>query len=109
MTADPRALRELLEESKDLQADALRQTHDALDEFVEFNQGSGEEDLASTEMRNPANVDSANPRPRKAAQARRMARTSRPRMSPAMDCNKKSGPMVAICRYPSEPQRWKWM
>ena len=35
MTADPRALTELLEESQDLQADALRPTHDALDELVE--------------------------------------------------------------------------
>ena len=35
MTADPRALAELLEESQDLQADALRPTHEALDELVE--------------------------------------------------------------------------
>ena len=35
MTADPRALSELLEESQDLQADALRPTHEALDELVE--------------------------------------------------------------------------
>ena len=35
MTADPRALTELLEESQDLQADALRPTHEALDELVE--------------------------------------------------------------------------
>ena len=35
MTADPRALAELLEESQDLQADALRPTHAALDELVE--------------------------------------------------------------------------
>ena len=41
MTADPRALTELLEESQDLQADALRPTHDALDEFVESSHGSG--------------------------------------------------------------------
>ncbi len=47
MTADPRALRGLLEESKDLQADAMRPTHDALDELVEFNHGSREEDPAS--------------------------------------------------------------
>lgn len=35
MTADPRALAELLEESQDLQADALRPTRHALDELVE--------------------------------------------------------------------------
>ena len=40
MTADPRALTELLEESQDLQADALRPTHDALDELVEVHQSS---------------------------------------------------------------------
>jgi prepilin-type processing-associated H-X9-DG protein len=44
MTADPRALAELLEESQDLQADALRPTHDALDEVVELNQSPGEDD-----------------------------------------------------------------
>jgi hypothetical protein len=44
MTADPRALRELLEESQDLQADALRPTHDALDELVESSHGSGPDD-----------------------------------------------------------------
>ena len=41
MTADPRALSELLEESQDLQADALRPTHDALGELVESRHGSG--------------------------------------------------------------------
>ena len=35
MTGEPRALAELLEESQDLQADALRPTHEALDELVE--------------------------------------------------------------------------
>ena len=35
MTVDPRALAEMLEESQDLQADALRPTHAALDELVE--------------------------------------------------------------------------
>src|SRR5208282_3485358 len=35
MTGDSRALAELLEESQDLQADALRPTRDALDELVE--------------------------------------------------------------------------
>jgi hypothetical protein len=44
MTADPRALAELLEESQDLQADAMRPTHAALDEIVEVNQGSRDED-----------------------------------------------------------------
>jgi hypothetical protein len=45
MTADPRALAELLEESQDLQADALRPTRDALDEVVEASR-SGEADDA---------------------------------------------------------------
>jgi hypothetical protein len=47
MTPDPRALSELLEESQDLQADALRPTRDALDELVESSHGSPEEDLAA--------------------------------------------------------------
>jgi hypothetical protein len=47
MTADPRALTELLEESQDLQADALRPTHEALDELVEFSHSSGETDPVS--------------------------------------------------------------
>ena len=47
MTADPRALNELLEESQDLQADALRPTHDALDELVELNHPSCDEDQAA--------------------------------------------------------------
>ena len=47
MTADPRALSELLEESQDLQADALRPTHEALDELVEFSHSSGHEVPAS--------------------------------------------------------------
>jgi hypothetical protein len=38
MTGDPRALSELLEESQDLQADALRPTNEALDELVELHQ-----------------------------------------------------------------------
>jgi hypothetical protein len=45
MTGDPRALSELLEESQDLQADALRPTRDALDEIVETAQGSGNDDV----------------------------------------------------------------
>ena len=44
MTADPRALAELLEESQDLQADAMRPTHDALDELVEVNHSPREDD-----------------------------------------------------------------
>jgi hypothetical protein len=47
MTADPRALSELLEESEDLQADALRPTHDALDELVESNRDAEPDDPAS--------------------------------------------------------------
>jgi ferritin-like protein len=47
MTADPRALTELLEESQDLQADALRPTHEALDELVERSHTSVEEDPAA--------------------------------------------------------------
>jgi hypothetical protein len=44
MTADPRALAELLEESQDLQADAMRPTHAALHEIVEVNQSARDED-----------------------------------------------------------------
>ncbi len=47
MTGDPRALNQLLEESQDLQADALRPTHEALDEFVEQHRTAGDEDQAS--------------------------------------------------------------
>ncbi|HEY1651083.1 MAG TPA: ferritin-like domain-containing protein [Acidimicrobiales bacterium] len=47
MTADPRALSELLEESQDLQADALRPTHTALNELVEISHNSGTKDPAS--------------------------------------------------------------
>ena len=47
MTADPRELSELLEESEDLQADALRPTHDALDELVELNHSAHDEDRAA--------------------------------------------------------------
>ncbi len=49
MTADPRDLSELLEESQDLQADALRPTHDAIDELVELNHSTQDDDR-------PANV-----------------------------------------------------
>src|SRR6202167_3450521 len=48
MTADPRALTELLEESQDLQADALRPTHAALDELIERSHASHDEDPTST-------------------------------------------------------------
>ncbi len=47
MTADPRDLSELLEESEDMQADALRPTHDALDELVELNHSARDEDRAA--------------------------------------------------------------
>jgi hypothetical protein len=47
MTADPRALSELLEESEDLQADALRPTHAALDELVESNRSAAPHDPTS--------------------------------------------------------------
>jgi uncharacterized protein YbjQ (UPF0145 family) len=47
MTADPRALTELLEESQDLQADALRPTHAALDELVELSHSSRDDDPAA--------------------------------------------------------------
>jgi Ferritin-like domain len=44
MNADPRALAELLEESQDLQADALQTTHDGLAELVERSHVSGDDD-----------------------------------------------------------------
>lgn len=44
MTPDPRALGELLDESQDLQADALRPTREALDELVELTHGAPEPD-----------------------------------------------------------------
>lgn len=43
MNPDPRALAELLEESQDLQADALRPTNEALNELVELNHESPQE------------------------------------------------------------------
>ena len=49
MTADPRALAELLEESQDLQADALRPTHEALDELVESAHAQREDDPAANQ------------------------------------------------------------
>jgi len=47
MTADPRALAELLEESQDLHADAMRPTHETLDELVERSHSSRDDDLRS--------------------------------------------------------------
>ena len=47
MTADPRALAELLEESQDLHADAMRPTHETLGELVERSHASGVDDLTS--------------------------------------------------------------
>ncbi len=47
MTADPRALAELLEESQDLHADAMRPTHEALGELVERSHASGTDDVTS--------------------------------------------------------------
>ena len=47
MTPDPRALSELLEESQDLQADAMRPTHEALDELVELSRASNDDDPAA--------------------------------------------------------------
>ncbi|HEY7931120.1 MAG TPA: ferritin-like domain-containing protein [Acidimicrobiales bacterium] len=49
MNPDPRALAELLEESQDLQADALRPTNEALDELVELNHESSQEDPTTNE------------------------------------------------------------
>ena len=49
MTADPRALAELLEESQDLQADALRPTHEALDELVDTAHAQPEDDPAANQ------------------------------------------------------------
>ncbi|HQU27362.1 MAG TPA: ferritin-like domain-containing protein [Acidimicrobiales bacterium] len=46
MTPDPRALSELLDESQDLQADALRPTREALEELVEHSHDAPEEDRA---------------------------------------------------------------
>jgi hypothetical protein len=45
MNVDPRALTELLEESQDLQADAMRPTHETLDELVELHLSSNDDDL----------------------------------------------------------------
>jgi uncharacterized protein YbjQ (UPF0145 family) len=48
MTADPRALAELLEESQDLHADAMRPTRAALDELVELHHSSTDDDDADS-------------------------------------------------------------
>jgi hypothetical protein len=47
VSEDQRALAELLEESQDLQADAMRPTHEALDGLVERSHSSRDEDAAS--------------------------------------------------------------
>jgi hypothetical protein len=47
MTADPRALAELLEESQDTHADAMRPTHEALDELVDLGHSSASEDATA--------------------------------------------------------------
>ena len=46
MNVDPGALNELLEESQDLQADAMRPTHAAIEELVELNHSSRDDDLS---------------------------------------------------------------
>jgi Ferritin-like domain len=50
MTADPRALSELLEESQDMQADALRPTQSALDELVDAHHASGQPDVTANRL-----------------------------------------------------------
>ncbi len=54
MTADPRALAELLEESQDLQADAMRPTRDALDEAVETSRDRTHDGTEEDERANRA-------------------------------------------------------
>src|ERR1700733_3082178 len=49
MAADPRALPELLDESQDLQADALRPTYEALDELVESAHAQRADDAAANQ------------------------------------------------------------
>ncbi len=49
MNVDARALSELLEESQDLQADAMRPTHAALDELVEQNRSITNDDRSDNE------------------------------------------------------------
>jgi hypothetical protein len=50
MTADARALSELLEESQDMQADALRPTKTALDEMVELHHQSDDQDASANRL-----------------------------------------------------------
>lgn len=50
MTVDPRALSELLEESQDLQADAMRPTRAALEELVDLGHSSGPDDVSSNRI-----------------------------------------------------------
>ena len=52
----------------------------------------------ATDRRKPARVLRAKPIPISAAQTRRTATTPMPMTSPAMDCSRKSGPMVAMER-----------
>ena len=61
MTADPRALSELLEESQDLQADSLRPTHDALDELVERSNESHPDDEEGARPTVPSTTSTAGP------------------------------------------------
>jgi hypothetical protein len=49
MNVDPGALNELLEESQDLQADAMRPTHAAIEELVELNHSSRDDDRTDNE------------------------------------------------------------
>jgi hypothetical protein len=49
MNVDARALNELLEESQDLQADAMRPTHEALDELVEQHRSDANDDRSDNE------------------------------------------------------------
>jgi hypothetical protein len=81
MTADPRALAELLEESQDLQADAMRPTHDAIDELVELSHSS-----IPTMTRRPTWLSTRSTRIRTASEPRwshaaRGRRRCRPRRS----------------------------
>ena len=51
-----------------------------------------------TDRRKPAMVERANPSPMTAAQSRRTTTTPMPMTSPAIDCSRKSGPMVGMER-----------
>ena len=52
----------------------------------------------ATDRRKPAMVLRANPIPITAAQSRRTATMPMPMTSPAIDCSRKRGPMVAMVR-----------